>query len=219
MTSTAGPVKVAVITGNHPFDVPGFHQLLRGLGELDLYVQDVENFAAAPQAVRDGYDVVLFYDYHIPTPSDAERTGPQVRAALEHLGAVDQGMVVLHHALLSYPEWPVWQALTGLVRGEFKWYEGEQVAVTVVDGAHPIVAGLAPWTMTDETYTLPEPGVGSRALLATDNPRSMRTLAWVRTLSAARVFCLESGHDALTYTDPNFRQVLARGIQWAAGRL
>ena len=133
-TATTAPVKVAVITGNHPFDVPGFTHLLRGLGELDLYIQDVENFAAAPQTVRDGYDVVLFYDYHIPTPGDAERTGPQVRAALERLGAVDQGVVVLHHALLSYPEWPVWQALTGLVRGEFKYYEGERVAVSIVDG-------------------------------------------------------------------------------------
>jgi type 1 glutamine amidotransferase len=192
---------------------------LRSLGELDHYIQDVENFAAAPQAVRDGYDVVLFYDYHIPTPGDAERTGPLVRSALERLGIAPQGVVVLHHALLSYPEWPAWQALIGLHRGEFKYYEGEQVAVSIADPAPLITAGLRPWTMTDETYTLPEPMADSHALLSTDNPRSMRTLAWVRPHGAARVFCLESGHDALTYTDPNFMQVLARGIQWAAGRL
>ncbi len=64
-----------------------------------------------------------------------------------------------------------------------------------------------------------EPIEGSHALLATDNPRSMRTLAWVRRHGAAQVFCLESGHDARTYTDANFQQVLARGIQWAAGRI
>jgi type 1 glutamine amidotransferase len=47
----------------------------------------------------------------------------------------------------------------------------------------------------------------------------MRTIAWTRRFGKARVFCLESGHDHQTFVDPNYRQAVARGIQWTAGRI
>ena len=30
------------------------------------------------------------------------------KAALERIGQTEQGIVVLHHAILAYPEWPLW---------------------------------------------------------------------------------------------------------------
>jgi type 1 glutamine amidotransferase len=33
------------------------------------------------------------------------------------------------------------------------------------------------------------------------------------------VFCFQSGHDNLTWSNPSFREILARGIRWSAGRL
>jgi type 1 glutamine amidotransferase len=47
----------------------------------------------------------------------------------------------------------------------------------------------------------------------------MHTIAWTRRFGQARVFCLESGHDRQTFGDPNYRQVVARGIRWVAGRI
>jgi len=73
--------------------------------------------------------------------------------------------------------------------------------------------------MIDETYKMDDPGEGSHALLTTDNPTSMKTIAWTRQHKNARVFCFQSGHDNDTFVDPNFREVLARGIQWVAQRL
>jgi type 1 glutamine amidotransferase len=55
-------------------------------------------------------------------------------------------------------------------------------------------------------------------LLTTDHPKSMKTLGWVRQHRNARVFCLQSGHDGVTWASPEFRTVLERGIRWCAGR-
>ena len=48
-------IKTAVITGQHAFDVPGFHGLFRSIPEIDFYLQDLENFAADAGNVRDQY--------------------------------------------------------------------------------------------------------------------------------------------------------------------
>jgi type 1 glutamine amidotransferase len=72
--------------------------------------------------------------------------------------------------------------------------------------------------MTDETYTTNEPE-NSTVLLRVDHPHSMRALAWTRQVDAARVFCLQSGHDNSSWAHPGFRHTLERGIAWCAGRI
>jgi type 1 glutamine amidotransferase len=73
--------------------------------------------------------------------------------------------------------------------------------------------------MTDETYTMSDPGPDSEILLSVHHPKSMKHLAWTRQFRNSRVFNLQSGHDNLTWVDPNFRQVLERGLAWCAGRI
>ena len=58
---------VAVVTGGHAFDVPGFHALFRSLPDADCYIQHVEDYGYEDYVynaghVRDEYDVVLFAD-------------------------------------------------------------------------------------------------------------------------------------------------------------
>lgn len=207
-------IRTAVVTGNHAFDVPAFHALLRALPEVDFYLQDLANLAADTQGAFDGYDALLFYNFHQPTPQG------KTRALLERLGATDQGVVVLHHALLAFPEWSFWSDLCDLQnRGTFSYYHGQTLDLQVTDPEHPTTTGMASWRMVDETYLMQDPGRDSHVLLTTDHPKSMRTVAWARSFRQARVLCSASGHDHLTYADPHFRRFLARGIQWAAGRI
>ena len=206
-------ISVAIITGQHLFHVPGFHALLRSLPGVIFYMQDLENFCGDEARVRDAYDVLLFYNYH--------RTGPEgkVLEALGRLGEADQGIFVMHHAILAFPEWDGWTAITGLRDRSFEYYHDETVNIHVCDRDHPISAGMSDWTMRDETYLMADASEGSQVLMTTEHPRSMSTVAWVRQHRGARVFCLESGHGIETYSDPNFRNVVLRGIQWAAGQL
>ncbi len=214
------PVRVAVLTGGHAFDVPGFHDLFRRLPGIVADIQSVGDFAASPRGVRRAYDVVLCYGMLLDTPKDDDQPwyeGKQL-TALSELGETHQGLVVLHHALLAYPQWPVWDEIIG-IRGRrdiFRFTDACTLRVQIAGPDHPIAAGLAPWEMVDETYVVPEPGADSEVLLTTDHPDSMRALAWVRTYRNARVFCYQSGHGPAAYGNAQFQQVLARGLGWVA---
>lgn len=207
-------LKVAVLTGGHPYDVPSFHKLFRTLEGVDAYIQSVEDFVFTPEAARDQYDVVL--SYHMLTQGPAD--GPY-KAAFEHFGATDQGIVLLHHAILAYPAWPLWSDLVGIANRKFWFYHDQPVKMQVANTQHPITRGLQSWEMIDETYTMADAGEGSEVLLKVDQPNSMKTIGWTRQFKKSRVFCLESGHDNQTWVNANFREVLRRGILWTARRL
>ena len=51
-----GKINVAVVTGNHVFDVPEFVELFRSMSSIDFYMQDLENYAADMSDVRRHYD-------------------------------------------------------------------------------------------------------------------------------------------------------------------
>lgn len=210
---SGGILKVAVITGQHVFDVPAFHQLFRSMPEFDAYIQDLQNLCADEGGVLDEYDVLLFYNMHRATP------GGRVLQTLERLATRGQGIAILHHAVLAFRDWAPWSDIVGMKDRSFSYYHDQTVSTEIADAQHPIVRGLEPWDMVDETYLMADAGEGSQILLTTDHPKSMGTLGWTRTYGNARVFCYVAGHDAQAYTNASFRTVLSRGIRWAAGKL
>jgi type 1 glutamine amidotransferase len=209
-------LKVAVITGGHSFDLIEFHELFRSYAGLDVYIQHLEDFCSSPQAVRDSYDALVFYFMPREGPTDEGKP----KSALEHLAETGQGLVILHHAILAYPDWPLWTELVGLEDTHtFDYYHDQKMNVCPTDVEHPITAGLSPWTIVDETYDMGDTGEGSEILLTTDHPKSMKTIGWTRAFGKSRVFCCELGHDHVAWQEPNFRTVLERGILWSAGKL
>ena len=215
-------IRTAVITGQHSYDVPAFTRLFRVLPNVDAYVQTLDDFVADVGKARDWYEVILFYNFHQGTPGDPEQEpwwGKGTRVALERLGQTEQGIVVLHHALMAFREWSFWSDLVGIEERGQGYHPDQRLSVHVEDPDHSITRGLVDWAMTDETYTINEPGPDSQLLLTTDHPDSMRSLAWTRAFGKARVFCCASGHGAQAFDNPHFRTVLSRGIGWAAHRL
>lgn len=231
-------IKTAVITGGHAFDVIGFTQLFRALGgssssencqrvscpqeiRVDAYIQHIDDFASSPQEVRDSYEAIVFYLFMQETPVDEGRPwyAGKPRKVLEYLGETAQGIVILHHALLAYREWPLWSEIVGIEDRGFGYHHGQQIHTEIANSDHSITQGLRAWDMVDETYTVNDAGPGNTVLLTTEHPKSMRTLAWTRTHKNARVFCYESGHDAQAFRNANFQQVLTRGIEWVARRI
>lgn len=216
-----GRVTAAVVTGRHPFDVPGFLTVFRAMPDIDFYPQHMEDFVSDAGGVRDEYDVVLFYNFHQETPGgETDWWDKDMKTALERLGETEQGVFVLHHAILAFPKWPFWDEVVGRHPETFRDYHiGERLRVDVTEPTHPITEGLSPWEMTDETYEMRGPRSDCDILLTTVHPRSMHTLAWVHEFRNARVFCLQSGHDNETFTVPEFHTVVERGIAWCARRI
>lgn len=217
------PVHAAVVTGGHAYDVVNFHRLFRGLEGVDAYVQHFEDFRTSPQTVRDAYEAVVFYIHYKDPPGEGGvplHAGRPV-GALQRLGEVAQGIVLLHHAVLAYPDWDVWRRIVGIADPRMQGFQDDQtVRCEIAEADHPVTLGLQPWEMIDETYDAADPDpADSRILITNDHPKNMRALAWTRGHAAARVFCYQSGHDNQTWADANFREVLRRGILWSAGRL
>jgi trehalose utilization protein len=218
--ATTDKIKTAVVTGQHPFHVPGLHAAFRSIPDIDFYPQHMEDFAADAGRVREQYDVLVFYNFHQATPSgEGSWWEAGMKAALERLGQTDQGILLLHHALLAFPEWPFWAELVGIPDRKFEFYIGETVRIEIASPSHPITAGLRPWEMVDETYLMKSAGEGSEVLLITEHPKSMRSIGWTHPFEKSRVFCWQSGHDDRAYAHPSFREVLARGVRWLARRI
>jgi type 1 glutamine amidotransferase len=150
-------------------------------------------------------------------PAPAE----QVAAVLQRATERGQGLVILHHALLAYPDWPFWTGLVGIKDRAFGYHHGQKIRVKVPEARHPVTASMQSWNMTDETYTMQEPDLApaSDILLTLDHEKSMNAIAWTRTIGSSRVFCYQGGHDAQTWTHESFRKVLLRGTLWCARRI
>ncbi|GAA2007971.1 ThuA domain-containing protein [Microbacterium ulmi] len=206
-------IKTAVITEWHPYDVQSFQHLLDGLADVDPYVQEWDVFVKDPR--RGEYDALLFYNMSFPEPAEGDARREYVES---ELGTTGQGIVLLHHAILSYEQWPAWDEVSGTADRSFTFHQNETLTCRVTDPSHPIVAGLGEFDIVDESYLMAEPTPDNRVLLETTHPKSLRALAWTRSFRDSRVFCYQSGHDDSAWRSPSFQRILHGGIRWAAGR-
>ncbi len=218
---TSQVVEIAVVTGGHSYDVTGFHELFRRLRGVNAYIQHMDDFASSSDETRRGYDAVVFYIMLMEGPVDEGLPwhAGKPKAALEGLGESQQGIVVLHHALLAYPKWPAWNELVGMDDRSFGFDHDQSLRVDVMAVDHPVTRGMDSWQMIDETYKMGDPGPNNQVLLTTNHPQSMHALAWTRQYKNSRVFCFQSGHDDQTWQDACFQETLRRGILWSAGKI
>jgi hypothetical protein len=216
-----GKIQLAVVTGGHTFQVPPFYELFRNLPDVDFYPQALDEFTANDK-LASAYHVVLFYTMHQFKP-DAELPWYQAKifSTLEQLGNQNQGIGVLHHSLVAFPEWPLWSELVGIEnRRNITPHFRQQIPLHIEDQSHPIMQGIEDWTLLDETYDMnsAHEADGNRVLLTSSHPHSMTTIAWTRTFRDSRVFCWQSGHDYHTFEDANYRQMMHNAIRWLAAR-
>ena len=139
-------------------------------------------------------------------------------------GEKSQGIILLHHALLSFPKWDLWTRVCGVkVRcedGVFQYHQKETVREHIAEKNHPITKDMQDFSLIDETYIIGEPQEeGNTVLITTDTSRSIQNLAWTRSYKNSRVFCYASGHDGLSYGDDRFRRIILNGILWSIGRI
>ncbi|MFT6862536.1 MAG: type 1 glutamine amidotransferase [Akkermansiaceae bacterium] len=82
---------------------------------------------------------------------------------------------------------------------------------------HPILEGLEPYTSADEPY-LHQTLNRDIVLLAyrDDFGNWDEPYTWVRHEGSGRVFYHANGHDARTWSQPNFRELMIRGTSWVS---
>lgn len=173
-------VSVLLVTKGHAFNHDAFLELFEADDELDVTMveQPAAQVILRPENI-DAYDSVLFYDMSgIPgiglLHDGANDTGvppDDYRRSIEAMLERGTGIVLLNHATVSWPLWPLWRKIHGssfmLSSGELN---GEQVPgsgyrgghgphpnptinLIPADSEHPVLAGLEEgFSLTDEIY-------------------------------------------------------------------
>ncbi|TDC55497.1 ThuA domain-containing protein [Actinomadura sp. KC345] len=169
--------KVLALTGGHSYDAEAFGGHLDHLGRLGgcevTWVEQPEGNALIGSGEAATYDALLCYDMpgiavRLRNPIRTETPAEAVRQGWRRLLEGGTGVVFVHHALASWPEWPEFAEImggsflyrAGRVRGEDHPDSGyiEHVPEEFrVVADHPVTRGL-PGTFrlpSDEPYLCP----------------------------------------------------------------
>jgi hypothetical protein len=183
-------ISVLIVSKGHDFDHNAFLAMFAAMKGVTttLVQQPAAQVVLAPQHIG-AYDCVLFYDMSgIPgiglLHDGADNKGippPAYRDAVEAMLERGTGIVMLNHATVSWPLWPLWRQISGssfmLRRGQL---DGAEVPGSGYRGGHgplpnptvrlipacrhPVLEGLEDgFEITDEIY-LKTAGFESRVL-------------------------------------------------------
>lgn len=221
---TAEKIRVLVVTGGHDFEQEPFFKLFKDNPEISYRAVEHPNAHAELKAdAAKDYDVLVFYDMHQEISQEAKA---DFLARLKE----GKGLVVLHHAIADYQQWPEYAKIIGaryylektMVEGVEKprsaYKHDMHFTIHVADPKHAVTRGVKDFEIHDETYNLFDVAKGNHVLLTTEEPESHHVIGWAKTYRKARVVYLQSGHDHFAYENPNYQQILKQAIHWTARR-
>jgi len=207
--------RVLVVTGGHEFE-PEFFSLFEGNWCEAARVDSNEKAFAEKLVGR--YDAVALYDMNQElSPAGREN----IRAYLDAGG----GLVVLHHALVSYNGWEWWwrevlgasyreQESPGMPASTYR--HDTEMKFTVLE-RHPVTTGLENWSMKDETYGSMWYAEGLKVLAESDSHQGTAPAVWLGPWSRGRVVCIQPGHGKEAFGNENYRRLVRQAVLWAAG--
>lgn len=217
-------LKVLVITGGHGFEERAFFDVFKADAKIDFThaAHAQTNATAWERTDLLTYDAVVLYDM----PKNITETQKTRFLSLFDKGV---GLVVMHHALVSFQQWPEYERIiggrypeaadkAGAVTTEVGYQHDVDLPVVIVAKDHPVTAGLQDFTIHDEIYWGFRVGKYVTPLLTTTLPKSGKPLAWCRTQGQSRIVYLQLGHDHLAFENPSFRRLVSQSIRWAAKR-
>jgi len=223
-SSSPAKIRILVVTGGHEFEQEPFFRLFQDNPEITF--QAVEHPKAhawfKPEAAKN-YDVLVLYDMHQEISDDAKTN---FIARLKE----GKGLLVLHHAIASYQNWPEYSKIIGaryylekttvdgVEKARSAYKHGLHFTLHVTDPKHPVTKGVKDFEIHDETYNLFDVASEVHPLLTTDEPESNKVVAWAKNYGNARIVYLQSGHDHFAYENPNYQQLLRQAIRWVAKR-
>jgi hypothetical protein len=184
-------VRVLLVSKGHAFDHDAFLAMFDDQSGLDvtLVEQPAAQVILRPENIGE-FDAVLFYDMsgipgigaHHDGANDTGKPPEDYVRSIEALLERGTGIVMLNHATVSWPEWPLWRRISGssfmLRAGELdgEWvpgsgyrgghgpYPNPTLRLIPQDRNHPVLAGLEEgFEITDEIY-LKTPGFESRVV-------------------------------------------------------
>ena len=214
--TAAAPLRLLVVTGGHDYPT-SFYTVF----EQDNLAWDhaTSNEEAFRKDLRGRYDAVVLYDL-------SPAISPEGLAHFREFVEAGGGLVVLHHAIVSYQDSDWYRDLVG---GRYlpsasaghpasTFLHDVDMNVRVVT-PHPITRGVTLTHIHDETYKGMWIAPTNTVLLATDHATSDGPVAWVSAYKPARVVYIQLGHGAEAHRDASYRAIVRNAMMWVARRL
>jgi uncharacterized protein len=262
-TDDAGPLRVLVVTGGHRVDLDALLGMVAALSAERAWVwaHAVQPSAQAWLHPRyaDAWDALLLHDLpglYLRRGEPPRPRGPAPEVARAMVGLLERGVgvVATHHALAGWPAWDGWADALG---GRFFYAPGPlhgqpwpssgtritDYTARVVAPDHPVCAGLADFSLTDELYCCPvfedrvlplvrhdadvSPArfistyehvlVGEAAAPdCTGHPPASNLVAWATTAANSPVVYVQPGDSGATFGLPGYRQLIGGAVDWVA---
>ncbi|MSU57216.1 MAG: ThuA domain-containing protein [Pedosphaera sp.] len=223
---TGAKFKVLVVTGGHGFEQVPFFKMYSDNPNLAFTAAAHAATTNATVFEREdllSYDAIVLYDM---------MQGITETQKAKFLSLFDRGigLVVLHHALASYPHWADYERIIGgrytepdpnkpgTVTEKIGWKHDEEIPVLIMTTNHPVTAGLKDFTIHDEIYWGYRTSKDVTPLITTTHPKSGKPLGWHRTEGRSRVVYLQLGHGHEAFENENYRTLISQSIRWVATR-
>ena len=216
-------VKGLVVTGGHGFDREPFFKMFSENSSIEFTAAEHSKTNASVYDREDllSYDVVVLYDMP-QNITDAQK------AKFKALFDKGIGLVVLHHALVSYQNWPEYEQIIGgryqepdakkpgTVTEAVGWEHDVDFRIVIAPTNHPVTGGLKDFDIHDEIYWGFRVGNDVTPLITTTHPKSGKPLGWARSQGGSRVVYLQLGHGKEAFGNENYRKLVAQSIQWVS---
>ncbi len=241
------PIKVLFITKSSGYEHSVVHRENGELGfaekvmldiaeENGLFVVPTKDGGLIHPKMLEAFDVVMFYttgELDQPNQKDMSAAmNPANRQALLDWVKKGGAFVASHTASDTFHQWvdeDGKKPYIDFVGGEFAWHHSQQNGVLSVVKDHPITSHIkSPWVIADEWYYFKNVSGTFTPLLTIDTKKMKEDdykkqdpypVTWIEEYGKGRIFSSALGHREDVWTNPDFQQMLVKGIKWAARKL
>ena len=175
----------------------------RARGHLpSTYTEDPADLNAAKLAQ---FDALMIYANHTTITPDQEK------ALLDYVEG-GKAFLPIHAASFCFQNSPAYIALVG---AQFQKHGTGEFTAEIVKPDHPVMAGLQPFQVWDETYVHTKHNSDRTVLMERVDDAGREPWTWVRTQGKGRVFYTAYGHDERVWGHPMFHKLILNAIRWA----
>jgi type 1 glutamine amidotransferase len=214
--SASSPLRLYVVTGGHDYHM-SFYQLF---DDTSFQVNLRPHPGAFDGDLRKRADVLVLYDM-----APAKEIGEQGQKNLRDFLESGKGLVILHHAIFDYLDWPWYtKEVSGVTqdanrdRSRPDYKHDVKIEIEPV-ARHPVLSGISAFQIVDETYRGLIVAPTNTILLRTNDPTSDGPVTWISPYQKSRVVVIQLGHGEQAHLDLNYRKLVHNAILWAGGKL
>lgn len=213
--------RVLVVTEGHSYPT-AFYTLFENDPDIRWTHATSQDSAFRPD-IKDQFDVIVFHDM-------GETIGSRQQEALRAFLEAGKGVVSTHHAIVNYTSWPWWYQ--EVIGGKYytkdtpehtksAYKEGVDMIATVAKGMsrHPIMDRVGPIVVNDEVYKNMWHSPKITVLMETSHPDNDLPVVYLGPNPNYRSVYIQLGHDANTFHNAGYRQLVRNAVLWAAGKV